>query len=156
MAGDDNMSAATASPEAEQRLADLMKLLLDHADELQSLAQQLIELKQSGVLDALMIVINRFEEVIHYLFQDPAIFRTLSLALDGTLGAMAKVETQDVITAKAALQELLVRVVKNLKPELITTAKPVGFWGLLGALSDPEVQRGLGIAIALLKALGKQ
>jgi uncharacterized protein YjgD (DUF1641 family) len=33
-------------------------------------------------------------------------------------------------------------------------AKPVGLFGLLSALRDPEVQKGLGFLIAVLKKLG--
>ncbi|MFP3251420.1 MAG: DUF1641 domain-containing protein, partial [Thermoproteus sp.] len=80
MAGDNDMSAQ-ASPQAEQKLAELLKTLTEHADELQSLLDQLLELKRSGVLDAMMIVVNRFEELIHYLFQDPALFRLLSIGV---------------------------------------------------------------------------
>jgi len=35
-------------------------------------------------------------------------------------------------------------------------AKPVGLVGLLGALRDPDVQKGLGFAIGFLKGLGKK
>ncbi|MFB6490077.1 MAG: DUF1641 domain-containing protein [Thermoproteus sp. AZ2] len=33
-------------------------------------------------------------------------------------------------------------------------APKIGLWGLLGALSDPQVQKGMGIMITLLKHLG--
>lgn len=156
MARDDNMSAQT-TPQAEEKLAELLKTLAEHADELQGLVNQLIELKRTGVIDALMIVVNRFEELIHYLFQDPAVFRLLSVGVDGTLGAMSKLETPDVLNMKAMMQELIVRLGKNAKPDAIVNPKPVkGIWGLLGMLSDPDVQRGLGVAFELLKMLGKQ
>lgn len=32
-------------------------------------------------------------------------------------------------------------------------AKPVGLWGLMGALSDPEVKAGVGVALALTRGL---
>jgi uncharacterized protein YjgD (DUF1641 family) len=156
MAGDNDMSAQ-ASPEAEEKLAELLKTLMEHADELQSLLDQLLELKRSGVLDAMMIVVNRFEELIHYLFQDPALFRLLSIGVDGTLGAMSKLEAPDIINMKATMQELVVRLGKNASPDLVANPKPVkGIWGLLSALNDPDVQRGLGVVFALLKMLGKQ
>lgn len=34
-------------------------------------------------------------------------------------------------------------------------AAPVGVWGLLGALSDPEIQRGLGRALHIARHLGR-
>jgi uncharacterized protein YjgD (DUF1641 family) len=33
-------------------------------------------------------------------------------------------------------------------------AKPVGLFGMLSALRDPDVQKGLGFLIAVLKKLG--
>ncbi|WP_231818686.1 DUF1641 domain-containing protein [Thermoproteus tenax] len=153
MVGDYDMSA---QQNVDQKVAELLKTLAEHADELQALVEQLIELKRTGVLDALMIVVNRFEELIHYVFQDPAIMRLASLGVDGTLGGLSKLETQDVINMKASLQELIVRLGKGLTPDALINPKPVkGIWGLLSALNDPDVQRGLGVAFALLKALGK-
>ncbi len=38
---------------------------------------------------------------------------------------------------------------------VLEEARPVGVMGLIRALGDPEVQRGLGRLIALLKALGR-
>ena len=35
----------------------------------------------------------------------------------------------------------------------LTGAKPVGLWGLMGALSDPEVKAGVGVAVALTRGL---
>lgn len=156
MARDDDMSAQT-SPRAEEKLTELLKALAENADELKELVDRLIELKRSGVIDALMIIVNRFEELIHYLFQDPAVFRLLSIGVDGTLGAMSKLEAPDVLNIKATMQELIVRLGKNARPDVIVNPKPVkGIWGLLGMLSDPDVQRGLGVAFELLKMLGKQ
>ncbi|MEZ0320117.1 MAG: DUF1641 domain-containing protein [Pyrobaculum sp.] len=156
MAGDYNMSAQIP-PQAEQKLADLLKTLAENADELQKLVEQLVELKRTGVLDALMMVVNRFEELIHYLLQDPAMFRLISIGVDGTLGAMSKLETPDILNMKATMQELLVRLGKNATPDAIANPKPVkGIWGLLSALNDPDVQRGLGVAFELLKILGRQ
>lgn len=156
MASDDNMSAQT-TPQTEEKLAELLKTLAEHADELKGLVDQLIELKRSGVIDALMLVVNRFEELIHYLFQDPAVFRLLSIGVDGTLGAMSKLEASDIINTKAVMQELIVRLGKNARPDAVANPKPVkGIWGLLGMLSDPDVQRGLGVVFELLKMLGRQ
>lgn len=35
-------------------------------------------------------------------------------------------------------------------------AEPVGMWGLMKAMRDPEVKAGMGVAIALLRALGRE
>ncbi len=137
----------------DEKLAEALNVLVENIDEIRGLLNQLIELKRSGVIDALMIVVNRFEEVLQYLFQDPAIFRLVSILVDGSLQAMNKLDTQDVIRLKSMIQDVGGCLGKNID---LANAKPVGgLMGLWRALSDKDVQRGLGIAIALLKALGK-
>ncbi|MGC8543911.1 MAG: DUF1641 domain-containing protein [Vulcanisaeta sp.] len=136
----------------DEKLADALNVLVQNIDEIKGLLDQLIELKRSGVIDALMLIVNRFEEVIQYLFQDPAIFRLLSILVDGSLQAMNKLDTQDVLKLKGLVQDLGGCLGKNID---LTNAKPIGLMGLWSALSDKDVQRGLGITIALLKALGK-
>ena len=37
----------------------------------------------------------------------------------------------------------------------LAAAKPVGMFGVVGALSDSEVQEGIGVAMQMVKALGK-
>ena len=36
----------------------------------------------------------------------------------------------------------------------LSTAKSVGAWGLIGALSDPQVKQGMGVLVALIRGLG--
>ncbi|GAB6944788.1 hypothetical protein JCM14467A_15700 [Vulcanisaeta sp. JCM 14467] len=137
----------------DEQIAEALNVLVQNIDEIRGLLDQLIELKRSGVIDALMLIVNRFEEVIQYLFQDPAIFRLLSILVDGSLQAMNKLDTQDVLRLKGLVQDLGGCLGKNID---LANAKPVGgLMGLWRALGDKDVQRGLGIAIALLKALGK-
>ncbi len=141
----------------DEKLAEALNILVQNIDEIRGgLLDQLIELKRSGVIDALMLIVNRFDEVIQYLFQDPAIFRLLSILVDGSLQAMNKLDTQDVLKLKGLVQDLGGCLGKNVD---LANAKPVG--GLMGGLwralgGDKDVQRGgLGVAMALLKALGK-
>ncbi|WP_069808254.1 DUF1641 domain-containing protein [Vulcanisaeta thermophila] len=137
----------------DEKLAETLNILMENIDELRGLLDQLLELKRSGVIDALMLIVNRFDELLQYLFQDPAVFRLISLLVDGSLGAMNKMDTQDVLRLKGTISELGGCLGKNLD---LTNAKPVGgLMGLWRALSDPDVQRGLGIMMALLKAMGK-
>ena len=137
----------------DEKLAEALNILVQNIDEVRGLLDQLIELKRSGVIDALMLIVNRFDEVIQYLFQDPAIFRLLSILVDGSLQAMNKLDTQDVLKLKGLIQDMGGCLGKNID---LANAKPVGgLMGLWRALGDKDVQRGLGIAIALLKALGK-
>jgi Uncharacterized conserved protein len=137
----------------DEKLADALNILVENIDEIKGLLDQLIELKRSGVIDALMLVVNRFEEVLQYLFQDPAVFRLVSILVDGGLQAMNKLDTQDVLRLKGMVQDMGGCLGKNVD---LSNVKPVGgLMGLWRAMSDKDVQRGLGVALALLKALGK-
>ncbi|ADY00435.1 hypothetical protein VMUT_0219 [Vulcanisaeta moutnovskia 768-28] len=137
----------------DEQIAEALNVLVQNIDEIRGLLDQIIELKRSGVIDALMLIVNRFEEVIQYLFQDPAVFRLLSILVDGSLQAMNKLDTQDVLRLKGLVQDLGGCMGKNLD---LANAKPVGgLMGLWRALGDKDVQRGLGVAMTLLKALGK-
>ncbi|MGC8606189.1 MAG: DUF1641 domain-containing protein [Vulcanisaeta sp.] len=137
----------------DEQIAEALNVLVQNIDEIRGLLDQIIELKRSGVIDALMLIVNRFEEVIQYLFQDPAVFRLLSILVDGSLQAMNKLDTQDVLRLKGLVQDLGGCMGKNID---LANAKPVGgLMGLWRALGDKDVQRGLGVAMTLLKALGK-
>jgi len=43
----------------DEKLADALNILVENIDEIKGLLDQLIELKRSGVIDALMLVVNR-------------------------------------------------------------------------------------------------
>ena len=140
----------------DEATAELLSMLIEHSEELKGLLEQLIELKRSGIIDSLMLIVNRFDELLEYLFQEPTLFRLLSILVDGGLGAVKNLDTSDVLKIKDTLRTLGSCVGKNISPETITNAQPVkGLMGLWRALGDPDVQRGLGIALALLKQLGK-
>lgn len=138
----------------DEKLAETLSILAENADELKGLVELIVELKRSGVLDSVMLIINRFEELIQYLFQDPAVFRLLAIVLDGSLGLMNKLDANDVIKLKELMQSLGGCVGKNVNA--VSNAKPVkGLMGLWKALGDEDVQRGLGVALELIKILGK-
>ncbi|WP_291767655.1 DUF1641 domain-containing protein [Caldivirga sp. UBA161] len=138
----------------DEKLAEALSILAENADELKGLVELIVELKRSGVLDSVMLILNRFEELIQYLFQDPAVFKLLAIALDGSLGLMNKLDANDVIRLKELMQSLGGCMSKNINS--VSNAKPVkGLMGLWRALGDEDVQRGLGVALELVKILGK-
>ncbi len=125
-----------AEKSPDEKLAEALNILVQNIDEIRGgLLDQLIELKRSGVIDALMLIVNRFDEVIQYLFQDPAIFRLLSILVDGSLQAMNKLDTQDVLKLKGLVQDLGGCLGKNVD---LANAKPVsglmGLWRALGGI----------------------
>ncbi len=87
-------------------------------------------------------------------------------ALRGTAVQLSRPEVLDALTSLASLAPRLLRSaqvaaeldgfvdasVKALEQE----PKPVGAFGLLGALSDPDIQRALGRILNVTRELGKQ
>jgi len=126
----------------DEKTLDALTALVQRADILKELVNTLYDFKRSGVLDDLL--------------NAAATFRFFA---EGLL-------TRDFMEKVAKLQEVALIAGTNLamdssKVDCLTyalaaadDAKPVGLFGLLSALRDPEVQRGLGFLIAVLKKLG--
>ena len=149
------MTETTQTQNMDEKLLEMITMLSDNMDEVKGLLDQVIELKRSGALDSLMLIINKFEEIIQYLFQEPALFRLLAVLLDGSIQTMNKLDAQDVIKLKETIQSLGGCMGKNLNMETISNAKPVnGVFGLMSALNDPDIKKGLGVAMQLLKIMG--
>ncbi|AET33237.1 DUF1641 domain-containing protein [Pyrobaculum ferrireducens] len=134
--------------------------------------EKLIELlQQDKVQDALISIVQNIDvvkELVNTLYD----FKR-SGVLDDLLNAAASLRfftegllTREFIERVAKLQEVALIAGSNLamdssKIDCLTyalataeDAKPVGLFGLLNALRDPEVQKGLGFLIAVLKKLG--
>ncbi len=145
----------TQTQNMDEKLLEMITMLSENMDEVKGLLDQVIELKRSGALDSLMLIINKFEEIIQYLFQEPALFRLLSVLLDGSMQTMNRLDAQDVIKLKETIQSLGGCMGKNINMETISNAKPVnGVFGLMSALNDPDIKKGLGVAMQLLKIMG--
>jgi len=123
--------------------------------DVQALIADLVELEKSGTLDVLIVAVKKMDELLQYLFQEPALYRLMAVALDGSLGAMKQLNAQDVIQLKATVQEIGGCVGKSMGADALKNAKPLGIGGLMAALGDPDVKKGIGITIMILKALGK-
>jgi uncharacterized protein YjgD (DUF1641 family) len=126
----------------DEKTLDALTAVVQRADILKELVNTLYDFKRSGVLDDLLNAAA-----------------TLRFFTEGLL-------TRDFMEKVAKLQEVALIAGTNLamdssKVDCLTyalaaaeDAKPVGLFGLLSALRDPEVQRGLGFLIAVLKKLG--
>lgn len=64
------------------------------------------------------------------------------------IGLLKKMSTPEML----ALLEKLTDMPGNIN---LANAKPVGMFGVVGALSDNEVKNGIGVAMEMVKALGK-
>jgi uncharacterized protein YjgD (DUF1641 family) len=67
-------------------------------------------------------------------------------------GLVRLLEMAEKLTQPAAL-DLLSRAAEVPQHVDFSTAKPVGAWGMLGELSDPEVKKGMGVLMALTRGL---
>jgi uncharacterized protein YjgD (DUF1641 family) len=126
----------------EEKTIDALIAIVERIDVIKELVNTLFEFKRSGVLDDLLNAAA-----------------SLRFLTEGLL-------TRDFIEKVAKLQEVALVAGINLamdtsKVDCLTyaiaaadDAKPVGLFGLLSALRDPEVQKGLGFLIAVLKKLG--
>ena len=99
---------------------------------MQKLVTILRNMHESGMLDMLETI------------TDPDVYHRI-LALVMTTGTMRLVDNLD------KLLDLLGEVAHAVSEPV----KPIGLTGLLEALGDPEVQRGLGKLVNILKALGR-
>jgi uncharacterized protein YjgD (DUF1641 family) len=126
----------------EEKTVDALIAIVEHIDVIKELVNTLFEFKRSGVLDDLLnaaaslrfltegLLTRDFMEKVGKL-QEVALIAGTNLAMD-----TSKI---DCLTYAIAAAD---------------DAKPVGLFGLLSALRDPEVQKGLGFLMAVLKKLG--
>jgi len=126
----------------EEKTVDALSAIVDHIDVIKELVNTLFEFKRSGVLDDLLNAAA-----------------SLRFLTEGLL-------TRDFMERVGKLQEVALVAGTNLaidtsKIDCLTyalaaadDARPVGLFGLVSALRDPDVQKGLGFLIAVLKKLG--
>ncbi|MFN3805200.1 MAG: DUF1641 domain-containing protein [Pyrobaculum sp.] len=138
MTAEEKLLKALEDPRVQEALLEITERI----DVIRDLVVTLKEYKLSGVLDDLL-----------------KIAATIRFLTEGLL-------TRDLIERISKLQEVAFVAGTNLaqdtsKVDCLTHAmaaadasKPVSLMGLLSALRDPEVQRGLGYLISLLKNLG--
>ncbi len=141
MSSEDKLEKLIAALENE-KVQDSLLRIVERLDVVRDLVETLFEFKRSGILDDL---VNLAASVRFF-----------------TEGVLSK----DFIERLSRLQEVALIAGTNLsmdpsKVDCITYAlasanevRPVGLMGLLSALRDPEVQRGLGLLVAILKRLG--
>ncbi len=119
------------------------------------LLKKLELLNQKHVLDILLLNIDRIEEFMQYASQDPGLFKIMSVLVDGSLSAFKDLSTDEILRLKS-LAKLFVEYASAIDPEDLKEEHRIkGITGLIKALEDPDVQRGLGVVIEILKLIGK-
>ncbi len=117
-----------------------------------ALARAAAKLKESGMLDMLVTIAEKYEELLVYSASDRRVYHAIAL-LEALLTGLKNV---DPWKAKPAVETLTSCMVSALDPEEMKKAEPVkGLMSLLKALRDPYVAKGLGVLIAIARSLGK-
>jgi len=114
---------------------------------------------------------NSVPQVIAFLdgLEQGGVFRMLSIATEVLRKIGSTVSPEDMhqigdgivrlvgvlkrLTAPAAI-DLLERAADVPARVDLSAARPVGLWGMVGAMGDPDVQKGLGVLMEFTKGLG--
>jgi len=129
------------------------EVLLDEktAEALTSLMKVAAKLKESGLLDLLETMAEKYEELLLYTGSDQRVYHALA-ALEAALNGL---KDADPWKYKLALEKMTSCFINALDPEEMQKAKPVkGVFSLIKALSDPRVAKGLGLMLYLAARLG--
>lgn len=120
---------------------------------LEALMEVAVYLKESGILDLLRIVAERSSELLALIGNDPAVHRASALAGGATRG-ITRLKPEEIVAAKQSIEKLTECTLRSIAAVDPAEAEPVGLFGMLGALRDRDVQRGLGLLLAIAKNLG--
>ncbi|WP_456487621.1 DUF1641 domain-containing protein [Candidatus Alkanophaga liquidiphilum] len=104
-----------------------------------------LESADAETLSELLSIIRLIQNYMNdQVLQDVSKLASTTLKL---LNAIASTDLVDVL--ERSMQD------PELDKALLNPPKVAGFWAMMRALKDEDVQRGMGIMLALLKALGK-
>ena len=131
-------------PVNEEKLEEAGKALEEFLD-------IMAKLKESGLLDMMKAMVERYEDLMTYMAQDRRLFKAMVLFE----GAMNGLEDADAAKLKYASMGLTQCSTKALEEVMDKGVEPVGLMGLLKALRDPDVMYGLGLLLAMAKSVGK-
>jgi len=138
MSAEERIFRALADPQRQEALA----ALLENIDAVKDLVLFLSELKSSGALELLTAGVAAARALSGDLIasRDFAEKAAKLMELAGAASAVAS-NTEGIACMSKAVSSA-------------DASKPVGVYGLLQALQDPDVQRGLGYIMSIVKALG--
>jgi uncharacterized protein YjgD (DUF1641 family) len=146
LAEDGTNLGAAADEAATPELATLGEAVGDNADALAEGVETVVQLQESGTLDDLAA----FADTVSLL--QAALDDEMVTTLTGTgarLGELADTASDEDVAA--GLETVLTSVGDATGDEV----EPVGLIGLARAMRDPEVKAGMGVALTLLKGLGR-
>jgi len=118
---------------------------------LAALAELAAKLKETGLLDLLIVLAENYDEPLALASTGP-----LSSLLTLGLAAAEGAHRGGAAEAAASVEKLAQCTTEALRPENLAAVKPVaGVISLMRELSDPHVARGLGLLIHLARSLGR-
>lgn len=132
------------------QMVSLLARFLDQAEALEKLADTLEKMEKLGALAFLGHLTENFGEGLGMLME-PQLLRLVSHGAN-LLDILSRIEPAAVGMMASAVQRGLG---ETFTPEVLRDPPRVGLTGILRQLSDPEVQRALGVLFLLLKALGR-
>lgn len=134
----DKVMEKLAKPEVQEALLEL----IDKLDVVKYVVDQLWEARRSGLIDDLLDLLTTVT------------FIQRGLLTEGFVAKLSKLQETLLVTANNLSMDptkvdCLTSAISMAQPE-----RPIGLLGLLSALRDPQVQRGLSYLVAILKQLG--
>ncbi len=168
------MIVALADVEPDFQIEDLVHLIKNVMRNVRNLNFTLDQLK--NIIDFAVIaepvLKTTVPQIIHYFddLEQKGVFRLLSTGLEilKTIGTKYSVEElqqigDGLVQLTGCLQKLtapeaiaMLDKAADLPSQVdVKQAKPVGLWGMLGALSRPEVKEGMGVAMEFTAGLAR-
>ena len=163
-----------ADVEADFQIEDLVYLVKNVMRNVKNLNFTLDQLKNiiDFVVIAEPVLKTTVPQIIYYFddFEQKGVFRLLSTGLEVLKKIGSTYSAEQLQQIADGLVQLVGSLQKLTTPEAlemmdkaaempsqvdVTGAKPVGMWGMLGALSRPEVKEGMGVALELTAGLAR-
>ena len=161
-----------ADVEADFQLEDLVFLLKKSMRNVRNFSFALDQLKNviDFAITAEPLLKSSVPQLIFFLdeLEQKGVFRLLNLSIDILKQIGTTYSDEQMQQIETGMVRLLGIFHKLTKPEALdmlerfadvparvdlSSAKPVGAWGLLGVLGDPEVKQGLGVLMALTRGM---
>jgi uncharacterized protein YjgD (DUF1641 family) len=162
-----------ADVEADFQLEDLMYLFKKVLRNIRNLTFSLDQLKNliDFVLTVEPLMKTSVPQLIAFLdeLERKGVFRLASTGMDTLVKIGETYSAEEMEQMGDGLVKLLGIAQKLTTPEAmalleqlsevpskvdLAAARPVGFWGMLGAMGNPEVKQGMGVLMELTKAMG--
>jgi len=121
---------------------------------LESLLVLAVRLKESGLLDLLTILAERYEEVVALISNDTAMMRGIALA-DAAMNSIRSLDPHDMPRLKKTIEEIMGCALKAIARIDPAKMKPRSTLGILAGLRDEDVRAGLTLLLEIAGSIGR-